>query len=306
MSGVISPFDPDPSDLRRRLSRGAGPALEAANQPLAVRGRAEVRFAWKDGATRLAHLYHSDPLRVMFPKTTAPEVPLAVVVVTSGGIVGGDALEIAGQVGAGAKAAFMGQAAEKIYRSRGADSTIQVRLAAEADAWLEWLPQETILFDGARLRRDTVLDLDPTARAMAGEILVFGRIARGERFAHGLARDAWDIRVGGRLIWADALHLDGDVAALLNDPACFDGATAAATFVHVAPDAEAHLEFARTLLPDDGENLRAGATAVGGMLIARWLGRDALALRTAYGAFWAAFRAKASGLPAEVPKLWVV
>lgn len=275
--------------------------------PDAVCGRAEIRFVWKDGDTRLAHLYHSDPLRVLFPKTTAPEVPLAVVVVTSGGIVGGDRLEIVGEVGPAAKAVFMGQAAEKIYRSIGPASTVSVRLAAGAGAWLEWLPQETILFDGARLRRETVLELDQAASAMAGEILVFGRIARGERFTRGLARDAWDIRVGGRLVWADALQLDGDIGATLNDPACFDGATAAAMFVHVGADAAAKLPLARALLPaDEDRRVRAGATVVGGVLIARWLAHDALALRAAYGAFWAAFRAKVSGLPAEIPKLWVV
>lgn len=303
MSGVTSQSDPD-----SRFARGACPAAPvSANSLSAVRGRAEIGFVRKDGATRLAHLYQSDPLRVLFPNTIALEVPLAVVVVTSGGIVGGDSLEVAGEVGVGAKAAFMAQAAEKVYRSAGSVSTVSVRLTAGADAWLEWLPQETILFDGAKLRRETAVDIDPSAQAMVGEMLVFGRIARGERFSRGLARDAWEVRIGGRLAWVDALHLEGDVAATLADPACFDGATAAATFVHVGRDAPDRLELARSLLPaGDDFRLRAGATVVGGLLLARWLARDALALRTAYGAFWAAFRAKVSGLPAEVPKLWIV
>src|SRR5205823_12191561 len=105
-------------------------------------------------------------------------------------------------------------------------------------AWLEYLPPETILFDGARLRRETRIDLAPGAGFLGGGILVFGRRARGERLTHGLINERCEIWRGGALIWGDALHLDGDIAATIADPACFAGAAACATLVLAPPQNE--------------------------------------------------------------------
>ena len=96
---------------------------------------------------------------------------------------------------------------------------------------LEFLPPETILFDGARLERESVIELAPDAVFLGGDIVVFGRRARGERFTHGFLREVWEVRREGRLVWGDALHLDGDIAAIIADPACFDGAAGFATLM---------------------------------------------------------------------------
>jgi urease accessory protein len=267
-------------------------------------GAARIVFRHDGAKTRLADLYHHDPLRVVFPNPAPGEPVSAVLVTTSGGLVGGDRLDIAATVEAGAAAMVMAQAAEKVYRSAGADSRIGVDLAAGADAWLEYLPQETILFENSRLRRRTEIDADTTARVLAGELLVFGRIARGERMSGGLIRDSWQVRRGGRLVWADALHMADDIAGILAQPAGFDGAVACATVVYVAGDAPDLLAFSRERLGADGDGLRAGATVVNGVLVARWIGRDAFTLRRAFGNFWMAFRQRAAGLPAALPRLW--
>lgn len=271
---------------------------------LTIHGRAEVAFTHRDGASRLSHLYHHDPLRFLFPRPSAGDPPAAVVVTTSGGLVGGDRLDIAATVGESAAAQVMGQAAEKVYRSAGDTVTMGVDLACGDDGWLEWLPQETILFDGARLDRATRIDAAGSARVLAGELLVFGRLARGERFAQGLAREAWEIRRNGRLVWADALHLDGDIAAVLDHPAGFAGAVAYGTIIYTAPDAAGRLTDARALLGEGGG--RYGATCVGGVLVVRFLDADAQRLRARYGRFWAGFRALAAGLPDRLPRLWHV
>ncbi len=199
------------------------------------------------------------------------------------------------------------QAAEKVYRSTGEDCRIRVRLDVGDGGWLEWLPQETILFEGARLRRITELDVGAGGRAMAGEILVFGRTASGETVTRGLVRDAWTVRRRGRLAWADALHLESDMAGTLASAACLNGAVATATTVYAGDDAEATLDAARTLLSEhtDGTTL-ASATLVGGLLIVRWLGYDSLALRTAYGAFWVAFRGHVRGGDEALPRVWCI
>ena len=154
------------------------------------------------------------------------------------------------------------------------------------------------------MRRNTRIEAASGARVLAGEMLVFGRVARGEKVTDGLIRDAWEIRRDGKLVWADALHMETPLADVLAHPAGFDGAVACATAVYVGDDAADLLEGARASLGDDGDELRGGATLVNGVLILRWLGRDAFTLRRAYGSFWEAFRQEAAGLPGSLPRLW--
>ena len=198
------------------------------------------------------------------------------------------------------------QAAEKVYRSLGADCRVEVELAAAAGSWLEWLPHETILFDGARLDRVTRVEHAPGARVLAGEMMVFGRRAHGETLTRGRLRDAWEVRRQGRLMWADALAVAGDIAAVLAAPACFAGAAAVATAIYVGVGSSDALSLARDLTAGSsvGE-MAAAVTCVAGVLICRWLGRDALALRQAVGRFWAAFRQRVGGLPPELPRVWL-
>ena len=135
----------------------------------------------RSGRTRLAHLHQQAPLRALFPLCTGMDLPVAVATSTSGGFAGGDRMDIALSVGAAAAAVGTAQAAEKFYRSAGADTEMSIRLAVEPSGWLEWLPQESILFNGARLKRRVEIALTGDGAILAGDILVFGRLARGER-----------------------------------------------------------------------------------------------------------------------------
>ncbi len=270
-----------------------------------VHGAAEVGFAGA-GAAALRHLYQRDPMRVLFPAQPAAEPPVAALVTTSGGLVGGDRIDVAASVDDGAAAVVTAQAAEKVYRSTGPDCHIAVTLRAAAGSWLEWLPQETILFDGARLRRTVRIDCAPTGRVLAGEFLVLGRAASGERLTRGLVREAWEVRRGAALAWADALHMDGDIAAVVTHPAGLGGAGAVACAVYVADDARARLDLARRLLAENPGGVRAGATVVNGVLVVRWLAARSAALRQAFATFWTGFRAEAAGFAARLPRLWYV
>jgi urease accessory protein len=256
------------------------------------------------GVTRLKHLYQHDPLRVLFPLAPAGDVPVAALVTTSGGLVGGDRIEILATVGADARALVGPQAAEKIYRSLGEAATVEIALEVGARGWLEYLPLETILFDGSRLDRRCRIELADGGRAMAGEILVFGRRARGEVMATGTVRDAIEVRRGGRLIWADAFDLR-DAPARLDHAAGLAGAHALASLIYVGDDAASLVESVRDLQAQAPDN-QAGATAIGPVLIARWAGRDVVAMRRAYATVWQALRARAAGLPPVLPRLWHV
>jgi urease accessory protein len=272
-------------------------------------GAAEIGFARREGITRLTHLYQRDPLRVLFPVPAAGDPLLAVLLTTSGGLVGGDRLEIGIQLATGAAAHVSASAAEKVYRSLGPTTEIRQSLSVAAGAALEFLPPETILFDGARLWRETVVELGPDAAFLGGDMLVFGRRARGERFTRGFLREVWQVRREGRLVWGDAVHLEDDLAGIIDDPACFDGAAALATMI-LAPawrEARSFLDSAREIqsVATTGE-LRAGVTAIAGLVIARWLATDASVLRRAYADLACHWRQVAMGLPPLMPRLWHV
>ena len=283
---------------------GSGRSSESRALPR-MNGHAHLSFAVKDGMTRLATLDQASPLRVLFPRNESSEPPVAAITVISGGIVGGDSLDISVVVPAGGQAVATGQAAEKIYRSTGPDSRIDVDLKVGADGWLEWLPQETIMFDGARLRRRTNVEVDPAGRLLAGEMIVFGRLARGETVRHGQLSDRWEVRQNERLVWADALSLEGDIQARLDSPAGFDGARASAMSLYVAPDSADFLETAREL-NSDNDGVRAGASLVNGVLVSRWLGKDPLAVRRSFVRYLSAMRNAAGGFRAGLPRLWHV
>jgi urease accessory protein len=270
-------------------------------------GIAEIGFAQSGGRSRLAHLYQRDPLRVLFPTPAVDDSPLAVIVTTSGGLVAGDRLEIAVRIGAGAAAHVTASAAEKIYRSTGRTTTIRQTLSLEAGAVLEYLPPETILFDGARLSRQTVVDLEPGGVFLGGDIVVFGRRARGERFTHGFLHEVWEVWCGGKLVWGDALHLEDHLSHTIDDPACFAGAAAFATMI-LSPlqrDSRRLLQGAHAFQSADrATGLRAGVTTIEGLVIARWLAMDAAQLRQAYARFACYLRSAAMGLAPLLPRLW--
>ena len=281
---------------------GVTPAL--ASREARHDGAARIRWGVDaDGRTRLADLFQRAPLRVLLPDAVDDAVPHAVLLNTAGGLVGGDRLEIEIALEPGARALVTQQAAEKVYRSAGADVTVANRLAVGDRAWLEWLPQETILFEGARLRRRLTLDLAGSGAALAGEILVFGRHARGERMLSGAAFDGWEIRRDGRLLWADALDLGDDPGAALGSSAGFGGAVALGTLVCAIPDAASRLDAAREAL---GDTTEAGASVVGEILLVRFLDARPDALRRRFAAVWAALRRAALGLPPVLPRVWHV
>ncbi len=272
-------------------------------------GVAEIHFGCRSGVTRLDHLYQRDPLRVLFPAPAAGDPLLAVLLTTSGGLVAGDRLDVSVRLAPGAAAHVTASAAEKIYRSTGPTTTIHQSLSAASGAVLEFLPQETILFEGARLRRETTIELAPGAAFLGGEIVVFGRRARGEHFTRGFLREVWKVRRGGRLVWGDALHLEDEIAAIIGDPACFDGAAAFATMI-LAPagrDPSSLIESARQVQSARAaDGLRAGVTGVAGLVVARWLAADAAVLRRAYADLACHLRQAAMGLPPMLPRLWHV
>jgi urease accessory protein len=266
-----------------------------------ARGESRVAFDLREGRTRLSDLYQRDPCRVLFPEPEPGEPPLAVLVTTSGGVTGGDSLAMAIDLGPGASAVATTQAAEKIYRAaKGAGPcAIDVAVGVKEGAALDWLPQETIVFEGARLRRRTMADVAPGGALLACEMVVLGRAASGERFQSGLLFDSWSVRrpdrrQSGRLVWTDALKVEGETP----DGAGFGAANALATVIGVWDEPQPHFEKARALLEGAGD-VRAGVTLVNGVMVARLLG-EATAVRAATIRFLTEFRGR------RLPRVWHV
>ena len=275
-----------------------GPAQQRAN------GAARIEFAAKHGVTRLVDLYQRAPCRVLFPNVDADEPAQAVLLTTSGGLTGGDSLQVDFALGARACATLTTQAAEKLYRAlpHEGHAAIGVRMDIDEGAYAEYLAQETILFDGARLRREFHADVAADARLLALESLVFGRSAMREDFRHGFVHDAWRIRRNGRLVFADALRLGGDIAALRAAPFGFGHARACGTLLYVAPDAHALLDAMRAAIIDHAHI--AHATTREGVLSVRFLAEDAAALRRATIAAAGAVRHLAMNLSRRLPQVW--
>jgi urease accessory protein len=257
-------------------------------------GHIALGVAASGGLTRRARVHEDGSLRVRFPNAS-PEALEAVIVNTGGGMTGGDRFSIEMTVAKGASLVAGTAAAEKIYRSTGADAEMDVRLSLEDGARMAWLPQETILFDRARLSRRIDIDLSERASLIMAEAVVFGRAAMGEVMADGAFTDRWRVRRGGKLIYADTARLDGAIAAQLTERAVLNGGIAMAT-VLVAPGGDAQLEAVRALAEHYvGE---VGISAWNGIAVARLCAKDGAALRHDLIAVLAAL-----GTP--VPRLWL-
>jgi urease accessory protein len=225
--------------------------------------------------TRRQRVVEEGSLRIRLPDVYGPESE-AVILNTAGGIAGGDDFAIAIEAGPGAQLAVTSAAAEKVYRAIDAVSRVDVRLSVAAGAVLRWLPQETILFDGAKLSRSIEADVADGGSLVMAESTILGRSAMDEIVRQGDLVDRWRIRRGGRLVYADTLRLGGDMSALLARRAAGGGATAFATLV-IAPGDEALAEKARVCLADcAGE---AGVSAWNGIAVIRLCGTNAAHLR---------------------------
>jgi urease accessory protein len=244
----------------------------AANRAV---GRIALQVAAKGDVTRRMRVAEAGPLRVRFPGPKGAALE-AVIVNTAGGIAGGDRHRLDIAVGAGARLAVTTAAAEKIYRSLGPDAEIDVKLTAAAGAHLSWLPQETILFDRAQLKRRIEVDLADDASLLIAEAVVFGRSAMGETVEHGAFTDRWRVRRGGRLLFAETVRLDGLISQKLAEPAIAGGGVAVATVLAMPGDA-AMVERARAR--SDGFSGEVGISAWNGLAVARLCAKDGASLR---------------------------
>lgn len=251
------------------------PTLRMDAAPQRARGRLVLRVKDDNGQTRLQDVRQEGSFRLLFPRASDKSIE-AVTLNTAGGITGGDRFCISASAEAGTALTLTTQAAERVYRAAGADvGRFETDLTVAKGARLDWLPQETILFDGCALARRLTVDLAPDACFLMCEPVVFGRISSDETLQSGRFTDRVHISRSGVPIYHDAVSLSGDIHAQLKRPAIADGAGAMASIVLCHKDAAQLLEPVRALLP-----LTAGASLLADhVLTIRLLAPDSFVLR---------------------------
>jgi urease accessory protein len=243
-----------------------GARLEA----LRAAGGLSVRFVEQGGITRLADLAEHGGWRMKFPAPCC-QFAEAVSINTGGGIAGGDRVQVRIAAEPNADVIATTSAAERVYRSTGGEAHINTTLSVGSNARLAWLPQETILYDRARLRRRIEADVAPGARLLVAEIVVLGRLASGERMTSGLLEDRWRVRRGGRLVLADCIRLNGDIATLVERTAICDGRPVQAMLVSVGQE---HMIDAIRHAIAQSPGVDAAASAWNGLLCVRAIGPE--------------------------------
>jgi len=282
--------------LARRSDNSSDKDLQRAE------GSCRIVLGSSDRGTRVMDVYQRSPIRVLFPRTAGPQVQEAVLVNTSGGIAGGDCLESNVTAMNSASIIVTTQAAEKVYRAIHESAHITTTLKARDAAKLAWLPQETIVFNRARICRRTQIEVSSGAELLALEWLVLGRAAHGERISAGEIKDSWRVVKDNRLIWADSFRATDDVFPHLSRKALLSDCTALATLLYFGPNLDERLQFLRDLA--SSFECQCAATLVGGLVVVRFAARVSCDLRAALCNVLQQFGNQLGHGPFRVPKMW--
>jgi len=267
-------------------------------------GCIRLRFNYRNNKTHVVPQQVRAPLKVQRPfYPEGPEVCHSVILHTAGGMVGGDRLDWQLQLDAQARALITTAAASKVYRSNGLAAQQTIKIHVAAGACLEWLPQETIVFDGAVYQQDLRVELAPGASWLAWEITRFGRTARAEQFLQGSWRSRTEVWQQGRPLWIDPQLLQGGTA-MLNTPHGLAGYPVVGTLVYVGPALPPDLVAkARSLWGTSiGE---AGSTHLPQGMLCRYRGPSSWEARNWFTQVWHLLRFSLLGRPACRPPVWL-
>jgi urease accessory protein len=246
---------------------------------------------------KLDRFYQSGSSKVFLPKTYAKTIE-AVLVNTAGGLASGD--EFVWRLGAYGTThlTVSTQTAERVYRSLGQQTAkMRIDMKLTGNASLHWLPQETIVFDGANFLRHLNVEMEGDSSFLASEIMVFGRTAMSETVNHGRVLDHWRISRDGKLIHAEALRLEDQISQKLETMASAAGNICLATTLYIGTDAESKVDAARKFFKKTGE-VRSAISAWDGKLVIRTLCEDTARLKKLTAQYIEQCRAIAS------PRVW--
>ncbi|MBI1423738.1 MAG: urease accessory protein UreD [Gammaproteobacteria bacterium] len=266
----------------------------------AWRGRLELDFARSNNKTVIARRSHVGPLTIQRPFYPEADVCHSYILHPPGGVVGGDELQLSVVVQTGAHALITTPASAKFYRSEGAIAKQQQTLHVADNAVLEYLPQDTILFDACRVETRTRIELSAGARFAGWEILCQGRPASGEKFHHGQCRQVYEMYRDGHPLVIERMHLQGNT---LMQSAKWGLANYPVLGTMLVSDANAQmLELARKITVESAALF--SASLLNGVLVCRYLGAQGMEARDCFARVWAAIRPAWIGREACRPRIW--
>lgn len=275
---------------------------ETALQEARWRARLALAFERRGARSVLASRVHDGPLVVQ--KALYPEgesICHAIVVHPPAGIAGGDELVIDACAGVGSSALVTTPGAAKWYRSAGLWARQRIAIEAKAASTMEWLPQETIVYDGALAEIAWEARIAEDARLIAWEVLCLGRTGSGEHFARGRCRLSTRLWRGGKLAWMERGRVEPG-SRLAASPAGLDGHPVVGTMIVAAPVIEdAWLTDCRAARSRDGDF---AITRLPGVLIARYRGDSGEAARLYFSELWKRLRPRLIGREAVEPRIW--
>jgi urease accessory protein len=269
-------------------------------------GRLSLELTRREAGTQLARSEHEGPLRIQRVLTPeGPDCPHLYLLHPPGGVVAGDRLETRVILGEGACALLTTPAAQKLYRSTGAQAEISSHLVLARNARLEWLPGETLAFSSARAELFTRVELATGASFIGWDIACYGMPARGEGFDAGLVLSRFEIYRGATPLAVDTLQLSSD-QDLLSAAYALRGQPVVANLYAVPGDGvidERLVELVREELGSCGERL-CGVTSLGELLVVRALGSGVERVRKTLSAAWRVLRPAIMARPAVIPRIW--
>jgi urease accessory protein len=270
----------------------------------AAQWRAELALGYERRGDRsvLATRRHDGPLVVQKPLYPEGEAVCHTIIVhPPGGIAGGDALTLEAAVGGGAHALLTTPGAAKWYRSAGPWARQRLAFEVAPGACLEWLPQESIVFDGARGALETEIRLAPDGRYIGWEINCLGRTGSGERFTRGECRLRTRLRIAGRTAWLEQGRIEAGGELMRAHAGLGEHSVSGTLIAAGAPIDDATLNSCRALAPAAG---RGALTRLPALLIARYLGDSSEAARGYFTGLWRMLRVPMIGREAVEPRIW--
>lgn len=272
-------------------------------------GKLDLVYAHRQSATQLIHAHHQAPLKVQRPfYPEGKEVCHSVILHTAGGVVGGDKLSCNFQLQPNSKVLITTAAASKIYRSNGRLATQNIDIEVSTGATLEWLPQETIVFNGSIYRQDTRINLALNANFIGWEITRFGRSARGEKFLQGNWRNNTEIWQQGKPLWIDRQRLPGS-EEVFHSPHALNGQPVVGTFIYIGQTVSPEfIEKTRTL--QETRYISSlhlfGVTRLEHGFLCRYRGSSTSEVRNWFTAVWQLLRQSLLGRSDCIPRVWQI
>ena len=270
------------------------------------RGQLDLTYAHQNGETRPIYVNTQAPLRVQRPHY--PEgrmICYSTVVHTAGGMVGGDELVQNIHLQPQSQALITTPAATKVYRSIGPICHQSTTIQLDSESYLEWFPQETIVFNAAKYHQQLRINLEPGAVALLWDITRFGRTARGECFDVGDWRSDVEVWQGSRPLLIDRQWLPGS-SQILQSSHGLNGMPVVGTFALVGCDGseELFLKMQNTLQQSDVPVTHVGLTRGLKGVICRYRGRSSQEARRSFVALWRVIRQFRDGKVPPLPRLW--